>query len=89
VHEYALVLLVLWGYGTKVADMVESGVVAITSDEALEVMALCKGRGFEGLKVRVCVTVPCCSWAGLWLVGASLPLPARQTPTIRCCSFLF
>ena len=32
--------------------MVESGVVSITSDEALEVMALCKGRGFEGLKVR-------------------------------------
>ena len=64
-HEYALVLLVLWGYGTKVADMVESGVVAITSDEALEVMALCKGRGFEGLKVRVFdVTVPYGSWAG-------------------------
>ena len=71
VHEYALVLLVLWGYGTKVADMVESGVVAITSDEALEVMALCKGRGFEGLKVRVFdVTVPCGMMTGRWLVGA-------------------
>ena len=44
VHEYALVLLALWGYGTKVADMIDCGVVVVTSDEALEVMALCKGR---------------------------------------------
>ena len=43
IHEYALVLLALWGYGTKVADMIDCGIVVITSDEALEVMALCKG----------------------------------------------
>jgi len=44
IHEYALVLLALWGYGTKVADMIDNGIVIITSDEALEVMALCKGN---------------------------------------------
>jgi len=60
---------------------VESGVVAITSDEALEVMALCKGRGFEGLKVRVFdVTVPRGSWAGLWLVGG------RRQPSFACAA---
>ena len=87
VHEYALVLLVLWGYGTKVADMVESGVVAITSDEALEVMALCKGRGFEGLKVRVCVT-QCRAVPGR-AVRVLLSWHCPHTPHTPDCSFLF
>lgn len=83
-------LLVLWGYGTKVADMVESGVVAITSDEALEVMALCKGRGFEGLKVRVCDSAVRHD-DGAMARGRQAPaalLPARRTPTTRRPLFL-
>ena len=51
-HEYAVILISIWGFGTRVKELLEEGVVSISSDEALEIMDTCK-ENFETMKEPV------------------------------------
>jgi hypothetical protein len=51
-HEYATVLLSLWGYGTRVRELIEEGIVEISAEEATEIMEACSGN-FDNMKEPV------------------------------------
>ena len=51
-HEYAVVMLTLWGFGTRVSELIEDGFVCFTADEALELMDKCS-TNFENMKEPV------------------------------------
>jgi hypothetical protein len=48
-HEYALCLLSLGGYGIKVKEFIEDGLVTISAEEALDIMDKVQGN-YENLK---------------------------------------
>lgn len=47
--EYSLCLLSLGGYGVKVKEFIDEGLVKISSDEALDILDKCKGN-FDNMK---------------------------------------
>lgn len=51
-HEYAVVMLTLWGYGTRVSELIEDGLVCFSPDEALQLMEVCTNN-FENMKEPV------------------------------------
>lgn len=51
-HEYAVILISLWGFGTRVRELIEEGLVSISADEALDIMDTCKDN-FEDMKEPV------------------------------------
>jgi hypothetical protein len=51
-HEYAVVMLTLWGFGTRVSELIEDGFVCFSADEALELMDICT-TNFENMKEPV------------------------------------
>ena len=51
-HEYAVVMLTLWGYGTRVSELIEDGLVSFSADEALQLMEVCTNN-FENMKEPV------------------------------------
>jgi hypothetical protein len=40
-HEYAVILLALWGFGKRVKELVDEGIVSFSADEALELLDNC------------------------------------------------
>lgn len=40
-HEYAVILLALWGFGARVKELVDEGIVSFSADEALELLDNC------------------------------------------------
>jgi hypothetical protein len=40
-HEYAVILLALWGHGKRVKELIDEGIVSFSADEALELLDNC------------------------------------------------
>ena len=51
-HEYAVILISLWGFGRRVRELVDDGIVRISAEEALDIMDTCRGR-FEDMREPV------------------------------------
>lgn len=51
-HEYAVVMLTLWGFGTRVSELIEDGLVCFSADEALQLLEVCTNN-FENMKEPV------------------------------------
>ena len=51
-HEYAVILISLWGFGRRVRELVEDGIVCISAEEALDIMDTCRDR-FEDMREPV------------------------------------
>lgn len=48
-HEYAVILVSLYGYGVRAKEIIDEGLAKISPDEALEIMDTCKGK-YENMK---------------------------------------
>ena len=48
-HEYAVILLTMWGFGGRVGELIKEGLVTFSGDEALELLDCCTNN-FENMK---------------------------------------
>ena len=51
-HEYAVILLTMWGFGVRVSELIEEGLVSFSGDEALELLDSCTNN-FQNMKEPV------------------------------------